>query len=594
MPFYKTIRWKLSLINIGIILFIVITIGLFSYYETSRTIEKDVEHFSSLILKQANLNLDRYYQDYIQALMQIGTSEEFERWSRLDEEEAYEQYVLARRLKESYILPITFRHPEILSVSLQSVKGNAVHHTVQFGLDKDYSIDEQWLSEIGSYNRISTRVSFSEDYLDNGKRMNLPVMSLIKRFGIFVSGYVKIDISLEPAQQILAEMKLGKSVIGLIADADGTIMVHPDERLIMSKLELDIVRQMHHGSGSFMREATHEMVVYDTNQSIGWRTIAIIPYEDFAGSIGKVRDMTILTALIGALIAMTLIIWVTTSMTRRITKLRHTIKQTQIGNFQQRVQVDGDDELSDLSAAYNRMLGELETSIQKATESKLLEQRAIISALQSQIHSHFLYNTLESINSMAHLANQREIELVTVSLSRMLRYTSNYQVSLVTVREEIQHLNDYLQICQIRFGEDLTYGVEVEEGCLDVPCLKAILQPIAENALKHGMEQTGEPLHIEVRVCWHPETDGIEMLVIDTGQGFAQDVVASLNRRLKSTVHGRQYNELSKVGLLNVNYRLKMHYSTEHAAAGIVVSNRLEEGHGAVVAVRFPSKSDDS
>lgn len=584
----RSMKWKLVLVFISVLLFVVSAIGLFSYYETSRTIRKDVERFSSLILRQVNLNLERYYREYSEAMLQIGTSREFTDWIRVGREEAFQSYHLDYKMNENYIVPFMIRHPEILSVTLKSKQGNEFHHTATYGLEKDYTLDDDWLQDVTSYNQIYVHVQFSDDYLDSrGQRLSMPVMTWVKSFGIFNSGYVKIDVSLQPSQQILSEMELGKQVTGMIADSSGKILVHTDETMILQQLDPSIVHGMaKSSSGAFLRKDTNEMVVYETSPQFGWKTIAIMPFENIARSIYSVRDMTILFAMAGIALGMLLIVAFTSSVTKRLSKLRQTIMQTRIGNFQVRVPVDGVDEVSDLGQAYNRMLEEIEASIHQLTETKLRQREAALSALQSQINSHFLYNTLESINSMASLVDHTDIEETTIALAEMLRYTSSYRDAVVTIDEEINHLQHYFRICSIRYGDGFTYAISVDPGCGDVPCLKAILQPIVENALKHGIEATGEPIHVDVRAQWTAD-DNILVRIADNGKGFDPSAYEHLRQELRNDAQGEQYRQLTKVGLLNVNYRLKMYYGQEEA--GIELEPPTDTG--AVVCIRFPART---
>src|SRR5690606_7958051 len=128
-------------------------------------------------------------------------------------------------------------HPGVLSVTLKWKQGNEVHHTATYGLEEDYTLDDDWLQDVTSYNQIYVHVQFSDDYLDSrGQRLAMPVMTWVKSFGIFNSGYVKIDVSLQPSQQISSEMELGKQVTGMIADSSGKILVHTDETMILQQL----------------------------------------------------------------------------------------------------------------------------------------------------------------------------------------------------------------------------------------------------------------------------------------------------------------------------------------------------------------------
>jgi two-component system, sensor histidine kinase YesM len=170
-----------------------------------------------------------------------------------------------------------------------------------------------------------------------------------------------------------------------------------------------------------------------------------------------------------------------------------------------------------------------------------------------------------------------------VALSRMLRYTSSYTSEIVSVEDEIRHLTDYLQIIAIRFTNEVTYQIDVDPACADADCLKAILQPMVENSIKHGIEQTGQPIHLDIRVG-KLSPSRIFITVSDTGVGFSDAKLAELQRKMKGSDTWSKYNELVQVGLLNVHYRLNMYYPD--GLSGIGIAN--EPGGGALVTLTFP------
>jgi len=586
----RSLKWKFITITTTIVVGIVAAIGFFSYYETSQTIRADVERFSQQVLRQANLNLNRYLNEYEQGFLLIGATNEYKEWLGYAPDDTSNIVLTYYTIRRLQMEPFVSRHPEILSITMLSASGVETNYTTIYGIRNDYSVkNEAWFGRTDDTDRVVFDIAMANQYLKvDGSPVSFPVMTLTKQYTPFnlPKGYLKMDVSLAPLQNILQEIHLGERQIGMISDASGTILVHPDTQRILTQLDPDITAQMSgRTEGSFFREKTKELVIFETIPRTDWRILEVVPYEDVAGSIGKVRNVTIVIAAIGLVIAMLLVVYVTTSITRRITHLRRVIKQTQLGRFDQLVEVGGTDEVADLAQAYNRMLGQLDQSVHQLTESRLVQQKAILSALQSQIQSHFLYNTLETINSMADLAGHREIEQITISLSRMLRYTSNYRTELVTIHEELRHLDDYLRIISIRYGNMVTYEFAIDAGCGESDCLKAILQPIVENCIKHGVEMTGEPLHIAVTVALL-EQGWLGVTVRDNGVGFGEDELRELQRKLSDTETHTQYSKLAQVGLLNVHYRLRMYYQDDHS--GVQVDN--DSLGGATVRIVFPAR----
>ncbi len=585
-----SLKWKLLSLTTMIILIVVTLIGYFSYYDTSRTIRRDIELFSAQILRQANLNLNRQYLAYEQGFLVLGTSQEFNAWLRVPPSDKYELIRSYQSLELSYMRSFIARHPEILSISLLSDLGGEFTYALNTGVLRSYSFaEEPWLAEVGVSQKIRVRVDNSHAYVDErGQPEEMLVVTLAGRFGRpEAKGYLKMDISLEPAQTILNEMKLGSEGQGMIAKPDGTILVHQDSGSVGTRLPPDIVAQLDAESGSYYRDETKQLVIFDTIPYTGWKTVALVAHEDIASSIERVRVVTIAVAALGLLLAILLVTLVTTSVTSRLSRLRRYMQQARRGDLLGRIDDAGEDEVADLSRAYNRMLDELDESIHKLTETKLVQQKAVLSAMQSQIHSHFLYNALESINSMAHLAGHADIERTAISLSRMLRYTSNYRDTEVRLADEVAHVEHYMNIIRIRFGEAVSFRADLPDDCRDVSCLKAALQPIAENAIKHGIESSGEPTILELTV--RQEGGIIRAVFEDNGTGYDGERLQAFIARLDD-VGGEEtesYASLMNVGLLNVHYRLRTYYQRRD------IGVRLEAGSllgGVKVTVSFPAK----
>jgi two-component system sensor histidine kinase YesM len=153
------------------------------------------------------------------------------------------------------------------------------------------------------------------------------------------------------------------------------------------------------------------------------------------------------------------------------------------------------------------------------------------------------------------------------------------------VRQEIEHLEHYLYIIGILYEESVQYEFDVDESALGVPCLKAVLQPIVENSVKHGLESPNAVISIRVSVRrWGDRS--IRIVCADDGPGFPESKLAMLQDALVRDVpRGSQLQEMKRIGLLNVHYRLSMYDSSPET--GLSVRN-LPTG-GAEVAIVLPN-----
>lgn len=581
----NSLKWKLISIIAGILLLTVSGIGVISYTKTAASVREDIDRLSVQVLKQANMNLDRYYSEYDMAFLMLGNSLEVREWLRLSASPVSSEFIrYYDRIKENYLNRMFLQYPEILSVSLYKPGGGEHHFVNAHTLPLTYSLqDEPYFSQTGNYDKVKFITGFSDHYLDADSRsLRLPVLTLFKQF---YSGYLKMDISLTASQKVMEQIHIVDSDSAVVMDEDGTIIHHSRPGEVMGHMDEHLVEKVNgKREGSFYDQTRNELIVYQTIPLTGWKIIAMLPYSQVAKSILYTRNMMIALAIGALAVSVVLTYFAASSITRRISGLRGTMKQMQYKNdFAIRAEVAGRDEVADLSKSFNNLLEHLEQSVADLTETRVLQHRAVISALQSQINSHFLYNTLETINSMAVIGRQPQIGLVAVSLSSMLRYTSNFKDDQVLLADEVRHVEHYLNIMKIRYKDELTYELQVPGELLEALCTKALLQPLVENSIKHTREETGAAVHIIVAAA--ATADGrLHLTVRDNGPGFGEEVLARLVQEQADCRIMKP--QATRVGLSNLIERLHMFYGGE---AVIHFGNGSGgEGEGAVVELFLP------
>ncbi|OCT12976.1 hypothetical protein A8709_21885 [Paenibacillus pectinilyticus] len=583
----RSLKWKLISIIVTILIFTVSTIGISSYIQTKSSVRKDIDHLSMQVLKQANMNLNRYYSEYELAFLMLSNSLEVRDWMRVSSPTVSSELIRNyERIKDNYLNRLFLQYPEVLSVTLYNPSGYEQHFVNTYALPLNYSIkNEPYFSQSKNFEKIKFITGMSENYLDAAnQKLKIPVLTLFKQSN---DGYLKIDISLTPSQSIMSQIDISNSGVAVVMDQSGTIIHHSHAEEVMGRMDVHIVEAVKdQKEGSIFDKSGKELIIFQTIQMTGWKIIAILPYQEIAKSINYTRNMTIIVAISALIISVLLTYFAASSITGRILGLRKMMKAMQLtSSFHLRAEVEGVDEVADLSISFNNLLGHLEQSIHDHAETRVLQHRAVISALQSQINSHFLYNTLETINSMAVISKQSHIGHVAVNLSNMLRYTSDFKNVQVILKEEIKHLENYLTIMKVRFKDEVTYGIEVPDELMQAVCTKALLQPLVENSIKHGRETTGESVHIRV-IGKVMEGDRLLLTVADNGPGFTADTLARLTKESADT-QGHSYRH-NQVGLSNLIYRLHMFYSGE---AKICFFNDPISG-GAVAQVSLPLQAN--
>ncbi|OBZ17710.1 sensor histidine kinase [Bacillus sp. FJAT-26390] len=584
----RSLKWKLVALIVTILVFTVSAIGYFSYAQTLHSVSKDIDKLTNQVLIQANMNLNRFYTEYEMIFLLLGSSLEYREWLHASNNTELSSDLVRyyERIKVNYLNRVFLQYPELMSVTMYNPNGQEQTFANGYVLSLDYSVrDEPFLADSGNYDKVEFIPRIADYYLDYGNRKtDKPVLTLFKKFN---NGYVKMDISLTPSQNVMDEISIADSSEAAVITEDGTVIHHSNPGNVMKRTDERIVGLLAGKSeGSINDRAREELIVFQSIERTHWKIFAVIPYEKIAGSIDYVRNMTIFISVTALIIAVVLTYWAASSIVKRIAKLRQAMVMTQIKNdFKFRAQIDGHDEVTDLSLSFNNLLGHLEQSVSDLAETRVQQHKAVVSALQSQINSHFLYNTLESINSMAVIYRQPDIGNVAVALSHMLRYTSDYKEWEVSLADEVRYTEQYLAIMKIRYGDDLSYTIDIPKEIRHVCCSKALLQPIVENSIKHTRETTAESVDIHISAAI-VNASTLILSVRDNGKGFSADVLSRLRGELASDHRHPRY-DYTGIGISNLIYRLHTFYAGD---AQIMFDNDKGTG-GAVVEVRLPMRT---
>lgn len=195
----------------------------------------------------------------------------------------------------------------------------------------------------------------------------------------------------------------------------------------------------------------------------------------------------------------------------------------------------------------------------KIENLKEMATQAEIKALQARINPHFLFNVLNTIVSFIRINPDKARELI-INLSDYLRYTTESKPELIDIKEEIKHVKSYIQIEQARFKDKIKINYNIDEN-IDIKVPMLTIQPLVENAIKHGMN--GKENEIVISVDVYKKENNVTVIIEDNGKGIDKEIIDKI---YKNTI------ENSKVGLINVHKRLKLLYGS-----GIIIE-RIDKG----------------
>lgn len=213
------------------------------------------------------------------------------------------------------------------------------------------------------------------------------------------------------------------------------------------------------------------------------------------------------------------------------------------------------------------MLETIQLLLQKEAAANIMKKQAEIDALQNQINPHFLYNTMETIRGQAICCGAAEIAETAKALADIFRFNINKKGSMIYLYEELSNIDAYMKIQKIRFSDKFELKKELDEALMNLKVPKLLIQPLVENALKHGLEMKRGKGRIVIKGFRTEDT--LFISVADDGVGMSLTELDILNKRLVGDNQAELINGIStKVGLVNINDRVKMLYGSKY---GIIV-----------------------
>ncbi|MEC2343659.1 sensor histidine kinase [Paenibacillus barengoltzii] len=252
--------------------------------------------------------------------------------------------------------------------------------------------------------------------------------------------------------------------------------------------------------------------------------------------------------------------------------LTEEMKKVRRGEAYSGITIRGGGEVGELAHHFSKLMNTINTLVAQAVYKEALTKEAELRTLHNQIDAHFLYNTLENIKMLAEIENQRQISDALTSLGGMMRYNFKWSGEYVKLRDELRHIENYIDVMNIRFDEPIDLRLDIPQDLLDMEMLKMSLQPIVENAVKHAWEgdETG-PRNISIQVQQLPQSD-IRIVVTDNGRGVDEASLSELNLELDKVgltdkVPGnfapKSPNQYG-IGLRNVQERIRLYYGKQY------------------------------
>jgi len=543
--------------------------GLFVFQRYSEQIERDSAAFTRQITDQLAINLDRYIRDLDRVTLGLFYDSDVMRVLRSHRHSSGTNgYVPAGETYDmnQYMSSLVIDQTEIEGIFIFTNDGHLFSNLQETVKNRWDDTETSWMREAKSRNGALTVVPPTVAGYYTGEAR--PMLSIARHIldpttgeGL---GYVKVDLSDRSVERILRTVDLsenGKVYIlnkksevlypfGTGGAAPGIATDRSDDRYLTSASEVDYA----------------DLTV-----------VGVIPRTDLNEGPRELTRYTLVISAVAVTVASLIAIVTSDRLVKPIRYLQKKMRAVEQGILNEPAAVRTHDEIGQLTESFNRMISRLDEYVKTVYESQLREQEARLSALQSQIHPHFLYNTLEAIRMHALKDRNDALSSVIESLGRLLRYTVDRNERHVALREELEFLEHYLDIQKFRLDDKLSYAFHVDVTYEDCVVPKLVLQPLAENAIEHGMGDG--PLSITVAAF--VVEDDLLVTVTDDGKGMSAERLRDVESRLREP--RSETGARRGVALRNIHQRLQILYGPNY---GLVVDKRRKRGTS--IAIRLP------
>ncbi|SDE07465.1 Histidine kinase-, DNA gyrase B-, and HSP90-like ATPase [Paenibacillus sp. UNCCL117] len=559
-------------------------LGLFSYISlaiTKQTIEEQVVAEKSKSLRSISQKLEIMASD-LTAISNIYFSNEDLRVLLLSNpgDQAYQERVKKQFLTKmivSYRYAYTWLDYYTSIIGFNGIELHTFYDGPKIGVDALKK--EPWYPEVlrldggvlwYSDPSVKMRATVNEDHY-------ISAMRLIKDFENNTTiGLMLINIG-ESFLYKQYEDVLQEQESMLIFDNQGKIVSATDKAKVGGNIGTYPYYERFSDQGEHFKikiDGTDMLVTHRVMGSTGWTIVCYTPMDMLLKNVDKMKWLNIF--LLGAVLILSFIVSyiIARRLSVPIRKLFASMKKVEMGDLRERSDVSGNDEIGELAKRFNQMITRIEELHGLVIEEQEMKRKVELQNLQSQINTHFLYNTLASIRSMLVTHPPEMIDSVVVSLVKLLKKSLSAESEYITIAEELDNLKHYVNIQSARQDGKLSVEFDVDERILHYKTLKLLLQPLVENAIFHGIEPKGEAGFIRIR-GW-AEHDCICFTVADNGVGFDAGLVSADPAENALPASGG-------LGLANVKHRMQLHFGTE---CGIEIV--IPPDGGTMVMVRWP------
>lgn len=449
--------------------------------------------------------------------------------------------------------------PEVDSVAFVDTKGRLYSNDAQILSSKLDSTFTRMETAINSTNGVN--LYFPMDVRENlVTDQQAPTLTIGKKIiDIYTGdnlGSLFLNIKEKTFSSIFKNLESNNDSIYIIVDENNRIISSSDEKILLTKLTDEKILKLMATSDSFSTikdyNSENMLITGVSFASNAWKLITLTP---MAAITRDSRNITSLITLISVLCFVFVLIG-SSVLSRVISKpielLKNEMLKVNEDNLDVNINIYSKDEIGSLSRSFLKMLVRVKDLIEKVNLEQKLKREYELALISSQVKPHFLYNTLDTIYVLNEMDRKEDVQKTTKALADFYRSMLSQGRDIITLKEELNSLKNYLLIQNIRYSDVFDFEIQGDETLDNYKIPKFTLQPIVENAIYHGLKMKRDFGHLRIKTIGYENS--YEIIISDDGVGMSEDTLSKILTPSAST-------DKNSFGLFSVIERLRIYYS---------------------------------
>ncbi|WJH34422.1 histidine kinase [Paenibacillus sp. CC-CFT747] len=584
-----SIKTKLIVLVLCLLCAPFLVLGILWYEQATKTIRDNAEQANIQLVERLSSQLDSYFSDVENVTFPLVTHPLIIQFMKTDPSDQYGMFEISGKIEKELLPNMVNSRPDLYGFSIITKNGAVTSYG-------NYGARER---NVGYLMNATGTETFKVAGINKLSGNNaITVLRYFRDAQTYQTmGLLAVDLKLNKISSMLSRIKLGETGKVWLMDAEGRIVYDPDWSTLGRPAPAFYLQTADRQAVYRKVDGVNKLIYMQKSERTGWTMISEVPLNELNGRLNRLRNTTIWIGSGLVLFVLLVISAFSFNLTLSLSNLQRLMKKAENGDLTVHAPERRLDEIGMLNRSFNKMVAELRrliefvhTSELREKEMQIRQRESSLQAMQSQINPHFLYNTLEVINSYAILEGVTPISRMASSLADIFRYSVGDARQVVTLAEEMHHITTYFSIQSERFRHlaiDLDVDPETAERVLGV---RLMLQPLVENAFIHAYEKHKQrPDYIGIKGI--PLADGYLVQISDKGGGMEPELIERYNRLFLENAKEEPEEPASsrkRIGLMNVHERLRLTFGEPY---GLHILRT--EGPGTLIEIRLPYDKTD-